>query len=160
MFVKYLLSLLLFLTILIEPFAFVGFIEEVVYVGIIVPLLFQKIWFGYWINYSDYKNFCFNILFSIFFILSSFGINIFLEMGGLINNATEIDLFTLILIIFNRLLFFFAILYLWNSYLFENKNKILYYFFRFLQVFYTIIAIPIIILMLYLIFLYNITPVD
>lgn len=160
MFVKYLLSLLLFLTILIEPFAFVGFIEEVVYVGIIVPLLFQKIWFGYWINYSDYKNFCFNILFSIFFILSSFGINIFLEMGGLINNATEIDLFTLILIIFNRLLFFFTILYLWNSYLFENKNKILYYFFRFLQVFYTIIAIPIIILMLYLIFLYNITPVD
>ena len=160
MFVKYLLSLLLFLTILIEPFAFVGFIEEVVYVGIIVPLLFQKIWFGYWINYSDYKNFCSNILFSIFFILSSFGINIFLEMGGLINNATEIDLFTHILIIFNRLLFFFAILYLWNSYLFENKNKILYYFFRFLQVFYAIIAIPIIILMLYLIFLYNITPVD
>lgn len=157
MFVKSLLSLLLFLTVLLEPFAFVGIIEEIVYIGIIVPLLFQKIWFGYWINYSDYKNFWVNILFTIFFIISSiFGINVFLEMGNLINNTTDHGLFTVV----NRLLFFFAILYLWNNNFFEKKSKILYYLFRFLQIFYTIIAIPVIIMMLYLIFLHIIFPIE
>ncbi len=157
MFVKSLLSLLLFLTVLIEPFAFVGIIEEIVYIGIIVPLLFQKIWFGCWINYSDYKNFCVNILFSIFFIISSIlGINVFLEMGNLINNTTDNGLFT----ITNRLLFFFAIIYLWNNNFFEKKSKILYYLFRFLQIFYTIIAIPVIIMMLYLMFLHITFPIE
>ena len=157
-FFKSFVSIFLFLTVLIQPFAFVGLMEKIVYVGIVIPILLQKIWFGRWINYKNNKNFWINILFSIFFIIAAvFATDVFLVMKILVsepNYASENNLLDGLLFAVNRFLFFFAILYLWNGSSLKKDNKILRYIFNILRFLYTIVAISVIIWLFYTLIIY------
>lgn len=153
-FIRIFISVLLFLTVFIQPLAFVSLMEKIVYVGIVIPILLQKIWFGCWINPKDKKSFWINILFSILFIVASvFAIDVFLMMKDFVQVYDFTDKNTLLnifLFMINRFLFFFAILYLWNDYSWGENHKILHYVFNTLRFFYTIVAVPVIIWLLYM----------
>ena len=150
---KSFISILLFLTVLIQLFTFVSTMEKIVYIGIIIPILLQRIWFGYWINYTNNKVFWINILFSILFIIASvFALDIFIMMKDLVSSSeiSQTSWLNVFLLMMNRCLYFFAVLYLWNSSSWMRDCKLLYYIFNILRAFYTIIAIPVILWFFYM----------
>ena len=84
---KILVSVVLFLSALVGPFGLVKVWEKLIYVGLVVPLLFQKIWFGGKLKLKYDKKNLQNILFSILFIIASvFALDIFILMQNIIDS--------------------------------------------------------------------------
>lgn len=147
-FIKVLISILLFFSSLVIPLVFGVRLMTIFYIGIFIPILLQKIWFKHWLLNKTYKQIWKNILFSFFFIIASIiSIDSFIMMAIIIEHSDN-DMLNIALLSFNRIIFFFAIIYLWNYELFKKKNMILAKIFKLTQITYTIVAVPIIILLL------------
>ena len=147
-FIKLTVSILLFLSSLFFSFGVTKGAVTIAYVGIFVPLALQKMWFGYWIKYEKNKQFWINVLFSFLFIVSSvFAIDIFILMANILENINNGGLFYIAEIGLNRIVFFFAMMCLWYQKSLIKKPFL--YLFRSIQIIYTMIAIPVLMLLLY-----------
>lgn len=139
-FLKTLATVLLFLYSLAFPTGTIEVPATISCVGIFIPLLLQRMWFGNWFPHKENRELWKNILFSCLFIGASvFAADIFIMMAGVINK-TGYDLKGLFLIGINRALFFFAMIYLWNFEVLQNKNKIFLSLYRILKIAYTCIG--------------------
>ena len=147
LFIKILISMILFLSALVywpENFLWTA---RFLYVGIILPLVYQKIWFKSFACFREPCNRLKNILWSCVFVISSiFVADIFLFMKVVADETQGIMPFTVACIMFyvcNKALYFFAIMYLWNcKYFTDKKNKFWDITFKFSQAVYTILAVP------------------
>ena len=142
--VKILVSAILFVSSLFLPLVIKAW-GSMIYVGLFIPIILQKMWFGNWFWYEINKQFWKNVIFSFLFIIGSvFALDIFIIMSGIIEKTD----FFIIPLTLNRILFFFAIIYLWNHNRLKKQNIILSSIFRIIQVIYTLIAILTMVLLL------------
>jgi len=137
--IKILVTIFLFLSSLIFPLV-IKVWGAIFYVGLFIPIILQKIWFGYWFQYKADKKFWKNILFSFLFIIASVVVDIFIIMSGIIEKAG----YFIIPLGFCRVFFFFAIIYLWNHNRLKKQNIVIFNLFRFVKIIYILIAILII----------------
>ena len=82
--VKILVSAILFVSSLFLPLVIKAW-GSMIYVGLFIPIILQKMWFGNWFWYEINKQFWKNVIFSFLFIIGSvFALDIFIIMSGII----------------------------------------------------------------------------
>lgn len=154
MYIKFLVSFVLYLS---SIFWIGNFFltAKILYTGIIIPLLYQKIWFGKISACLTDNSFMKNILWTLVFIISSvFAADVLLWVK-MLTDASEggvnYESSCFFMSAINRLMFYFACMYLWNVKFFQKCNdRLLNCLFRFIQTIYLLIALPTVLLMLYI----------
>ncbi len=134
-------------------------LTNILYGGIFVPLILQKIWFGVWFRCQSILTACGYILLSAVFIfvaivcindalfLDMLWVKVMISMEKGIKNAIgELSAIILFFMV-NNILFLFSLIYLWNHKYFKRKHRLLHVLFLFIQAVYLIIGIPLILWM-------------
>lgn len=149
-FMQIILSVLLFIP---SYFFLIGsedIFYKVVYVGIIMPALLQRIWFGISsLMELTKKAILHNLIFSVIFIVSALVITeLYIGMVEFIRASEEQYASTISYVMWlslSRILFLFAMLVLWNyKVLQHSKHFRILKVYKFIQYTYTLIFIPVV----------------
>ena len=148
---KVLLSIVLLITTLICFVLFSNVLINTIYIGFIVPLLLQKVWFNvWWFRCRDDNSLYVDIFFTLVFIsislwffdiitLQSFHHPKYDWFPSDTSQPFEYTWLRVLSLIPNKLFFLFAMVYLWNRRFIKKQNKYLNGLFLCIRAYYTLI---------------------